>query len=42
MGVKTGRKYKKEVKTQKMGIGKRMYRNEGRRRGHKSERNAAM
>lgn len=41
-GAKTGRKYKKEVKTQKMGIGKRIYRNEGRREGHKSEGNTLM
>jgi len=41
-GAKTGRKYKKEVKTQKMGIGKRIYRNEGRREEHKSEGNTLM
>ena len=42
IGVKTGRKYKKEMKIQKMGIGKRMYRNEGRRKGHGSEGNTVL
>jgi hypothetical protein len=41
-GAKTGRKYKKEVKTRKMGIGKRIFRNEGRRKGYKSEGNTVM